>query len=168
MNQPTRRRLFLAAGALAATQLLTGCGFRLRGPQPLAFSTIHLGTSERTGIGAQLARQIRTTGSTEVVAEAAQADVRLQILRNSTNREILSLSRAGKVREYQLTRELAFQLVDRQAKVLIPPTRLSVRRDYTFDDTLIHAKEQEEELLQADMQDELVRQLMRRLAAVQM
>lgn len=168
MTQPSRRRLLSAAAALTATQLLAGCGFRLRGPQPLAFGTIHLGTSAYTGLGAQLARQVRASGSTEVVDDAATAEVRLQLLRNTSGREILSLTGAGKVREYELTRELAFQLVDRQGNALIPPTLLTARRDYTFQDDRILAKEQEEALLLRDMEDELVRQLMRRLAAVRM
>ena len=166
MTQLSRRHLLTAAGALAASHLLAGCGFHMRGPQPLAFATIYLGTSENTGLGAQLARQVRTSGSTEVVGDPAQADVRLQILRDTFAREILSLTGAGKVREYQLTREFAFQLVDRDGAVLIPPTLLTAQRDYTFQDERILAKEQEEDLLLADMQNEIVRQLMRRLAAV--
>lgn len=166
MTQFSRRHLLTAAGALAASQLLAGCGFRLRGPQPLAFATIHLGTSENTGLGAQLARQVSTSGSTAVVGDPAQADVRLQILRDTFTREILSLTGAGKVREYQLNREFAFQLVDRSGAVLIPPTLLTAQRDYTFQDERVLGKEQEEELLLADMQNEIVRQLMRRLAAV--
>jgi LPS-assembly lipoprotein len=166
MTHFSRRRLLGATVALAATQLLAGCGFRLRGQQPLAFATIHLGTSMHTGMGARLARQIRASGSTEVVDDPAQAEVRLQILRDDLTREILSLTGAGKVREYQLTREFTFQLVDRNGTVLIPPTQLLAMRDYTFEDERILAKEQEEDLLRTDMQDELVRQLLRRLAAV--
>ncbi|THF63605.1 hypothetical protein E6C76_13485 [Pseudothauera nasutitermitis] len=168
MTDLSRRRL-LAAGALLATgPLLAGCGFRLRGPQPMAFSTIYLGVNPHSGLGPLLARQIRTSGSTTVTDDPAQADVRLQILRDTHSREILSLTGAGKVREYELTRELGFQLVARSGEVLIEPTLLTARRDYTFDDSRILAKEQEEALLLRDMQDELVRQLIRRLSAVQM
>ncbi|THF61576.1 LPS-assembly lipoprotein LptE [Pseudothauera rhizosphaerae] len=166
MTSLSRRRLLAAASVLLAGGLATGCGFRLRGPQPLAFSTIHLGISENNELGALLARRIRASGATEVVADPAQAEARLQILRNASLREILSLTGAGKVREYQLTRELGFQLLDNQGNALIPPTMLTAQRDYTFQDERILAKEQEEELLQRDMQEELVRQLMRRLAAV--
>lgn len=168
MTQPSRRRLLSAAAALTATQLLAGCGFRLRGPQPLAFGTIHLGVRTSSGIGALLARQIAASGTTQVVADPALADVRLQIIRNRPEREILSLTGTGKVREYQLSHELGFQLVDRAGNILIAPTLLTTRRDYTFEDDQILAKEQEEDLLEQDMEKELVQQLMRRLAAVRM
>jgi LPS-assembly lipoprotein len=60
---------------------------------------------------------------------------------------------------------LRFQLLDRAGKALIPPTSLTARREYTFDDSQVLGKEQEEALLYRDMQNDLVQQLMRRLAA---
>ncbi|HRP23710.1 MAG TPA: LPS assembly lipoprotein LptE [Thauera sp.] len=160
-----RRRLLLAGGGLGAL-LLSGCGFRLRGPQALDFATVHINTPAQTELGAQLRRQIATSGTTTVVEDAAAAEARLQILANSRGREILSLTGAGKVREYQLTQTLRFQLIDKDGRSLLPPTNLSARREYTFDDSQVLGKEQEEALLYRDMQADLVQQLMRRLAVV--
>lgn len=161
----SRRRL-LAVAALGAALAASGCGFRLRGPQPLDFATIHVGVSEYSELGAQLRRQIATSGTTAVVEDAAKADARLQVLANEREREILSLTGAGKVREYQLIQRLRFRLTDKSGSELIPPTNLLARREYTFDDSLILGKEQEEALLYKDMQNDLVQQLMRRLAVV--
>ena len=160
----SRRRLLLASGGLAAL-LVSGCGFRLRGPQALDFATVHINTPPETELGAQLRRLIATSGTTTVVEDAEQAEARLQILGNNRGREILSLTGAGKVREYQLTQSLRFQLLDKAGKPLIPPTSLSARREYTFDDSQVLGKEQEENLLYRDMQADLVQQMMRRLAA---
>ncbi|MDX5410972.1 MAG: LPS assembly lipoprotein LptE [Thauera sp.] len=163
--QPTcRRRLLLAGGALAALSL-AGCGFRLRGPQALDFATLHINTPPETELGAQLRRLVATSGTTRVIEEAEHAEARLQILGNSRGREILSLTGAGKVREYQLVQSLRFQLLDRSGTPLIAPTSLSARREYTFDDSQVLGKEQEEALLYRDMQNDLVQQMMRRLAA---
>ena len=104
-------------------------------------------------------------GTTTVTEDAEQAEARLQILSNNRGREILSLTGAGKVREYQLTQSLRFQLLDKAGKPLIPPTSLSARREYTFHDSQVLGKEQEENLLYRDMQADLVQQMMRRLAA---
>ena len=161
---PSRRRLLLAGGGLTAL-LVAGCGFRLRGPQALDFATVHLNIPPETELGAQLRRLIATSGTTTVVEDAEQAEARLQILGNDRGREILSLTGAGKVREYQLTQTLRFQLLDKAGKPLIPPTSLSARREYTFDDSQVLGKEQEENLLYRDMQADLVQQMMRRLAA---
>ena len=161
---PSRRRLLLAGGGLAAL-LVSGCGFRLRGPQALDFATVHINTPPETELGAQLRRLIATSGTTTVVEDAEQAEARLQILGNNRGREILSLTGAGKVREYQLTQSLRFQLLDKAGKPLIPPTSLSARREYTFDDSQVLGKVQEENLLFRDMHADLVQQMMRRLAA---
>ncbi|MHB1375488.1 MAG: LPS-assembly lipoprotein LptE [Thauera sp.] len=159
-----RRRLLLTGGALAAL-VLSGCGFRLRGPQALDFATLHINTPPESELGARLRRLVATSGTTRVVEEAERADARLQILANSRGREILSLTGAGKVREYQLVQTLRFQLLDKSGTALIAPTSLSARREYTFDDSQVLGKEQEEALLYRDMQNDLVQQMMRRLAA---
>lgn len=155
------RPIFLTA-SLAA---LAGCGFHLRGPQPLDFSTIHVGASQYSQLGIALRRQIALSGSTTVEEDPSRAEVQLQILANERGRDILSLTVAGTVREYELTQTIRFRLTDREGKELIPPAQMSARREYTFSDELILGKEQEEALLYNDMESDLVRQLMRRLAA---
>ncbi|MFT3759379.1 LPS assembly lipoprotein LptE [Thauera sp.] len=159
-----RRRLLLGGTGLACL-LLSGCGFKLRGPQALDFATVHINASELSELGASLRRLIATTGSTRVVEDPAQADALLQVLANNRGREILSLTGAGKVREYQLTQTLRFQLLDRRGAALIPPTSISASREFTFDDSQVLGKEQEESLLYNDMQQDLLQQLMRRLAS---
>ena len=160
----SRRRLLRAGLALTAAAALGGCGFRLRGPQPMDFATLHVNVSAQTELGAQLRRPVAVSGSTVVVEEEAAAEARLQILGNARSREILSLTGAGKVREYQLHQNLQVQLLDKAGKPLIPPTTLSARREYTFDEDAVLGKQQEEELLYRDMQQDLVQQMMRRLA----
>lgn len=163
----TARRRLLLGGAGLAGLLLSGCGFRLRGPQRLDFATLHVNVGELTELGASIRRLIATTGSTTVVEDAAQADARLQILGIDRGREILSLTGAGKVREYQLRQTLRFQLLDKSGKAVIPPTALSASREYTFDDSQVLGKAQEETLLYEDMQKDLLQQMMRRLAAAE-
>lgn len=161
-----RRRVLHGALALAPALLLGGCGFKLRGPQALEFPTIHVGVDPVSPLGAGLRRQIATSGTTVAVEDPAAAAVHLQILRNVRTREILSISAAGKVREYQLGQTITFRLVDREGTELLPATSISARRDYNFDDAQVIAKEQEETLLYRDMERDLQQQLMRRLAAV--
>ncbi|AYH42505.1 LPS assembly lipoprotein LptE [Azoarcus sp. DN11] len=161
----SRRSLLRALGTLGATTALAGCGFQLRGPRPLAFSTIHMNVTAQSDFGAALRRRIRTSGTTEIVDDPTKAEMRLEILRNQPDREILTLTGAGKVREYELRHTLTFRLVDRAGTERIHPTTISAKREYTYDDSQALAKEQEEALLYRDMQGDLVDQLMRRLAA---
>jgi LPS-assembly lipoprotein len=157
------RFVLLALGITA----LAGCGFRLSGPKALAFSTVHINVNQHSTLGLALRRQIALSGSTTVEEDPARAETKLQILANNRSREILSLTATGKVREYELVQTLRFRLTDRDGNELIPPATLSARREYTFSDELILGKEQEEALLYSDMESDLVRQLMRRLAVWQ-
>lgn len=161
---PARRRL-LVGSLLSSAALMSGCGFRLRGPQPLAFATLHVGVNEFSELGADLRRRVATSGTTTVVENPAEAEASLQIIANEQTREILSLTGGGKVREYQLGQRIRFRLVDKEGKELIPPTNIAARREYTFNDEEVLGKQQEEALLYRDMQADLVQQLMRRLAA---
>lgn len=159
------RRRIVAAFAGGAALALAGCGFQLRGAQPLGFSSIYLGMSTQSDLGAALRRRVLANGTTDVVDDPKDAEVNLQILQNRQDREILTLSGAGKVREYELRHVIGFRLVDRAGNERIPATTISAKREYTYDDRQVLAKEQEEILLFRDMQADLVDQLMRRLAA---
>lgn len=162
----TRRTLLLASlGALSLAA--TGCGFRMRGPRPLAFDSLYVSSGLNTPIGAELRRQILTSGTTTITEDPAAAHARLDIMRNARGREILSLSGAGTVREYQLTQSITFRVTDRAGVERLPPTTISARREYNFDDTQVIAKQQEEKLLYDDMERDLLMQLMRRLAAIE-
>ena len=121
----SRRRLLRAGLALTAAAALGGCGFRLRGPQPMDFATLHVNVSAQTELGAQLRRLVAVSGSTVVVEEEAAAEARLQILGNARSREILSLTGAGKVREYQLHQNLQFQLLDKAGAYAIQDAAFS-------------------------------------------
>ncbi|MDR2261814.1 MAG: LPS assembly lipoprotein LptE [Azoarcus sp.] len=161
------RRLCAALLVAGCTAALAACGFHLRGPQALAFSTLHVNLSPYSELGITLRRQLAMSGSTAIEENPERAEARLQILANERTREILSLTAAGKVREYELTQRIRFRLIDRDGADLIAPANLIARREYTFSDEQILGKEQEEALLYRDMEADLVRQLMRRLAAWQ-
>ena len=79
---------------------------------------------------------------------------------------VVGLNSSGQVREFQLRTRIRFRLRTPQGRELIPETELLQQRDITFNEAAALAKEAEEALLYRDMQTDLVRQLMRRLAAL--
>ena len=58
-----------------------------------------------------------------------------------------------------------FRVADSNGKELMATSEISVRRDFSFNDSQALAKEGEERQLVADMQADAVQQLLRRLAA---
>jgi len=162
----TVRSFLLRLAACFCILSLTACGFQLRGPKPLAFKTINLSLSPYSELAVALKRQIRTSGTTEVVDRIEDAEVRLLVLQNDREKVILSLAPNGTVREYQLRQHFQFRLHDKAGHELMSIAKIELTRDMTFSDSLVLAKDQEETQLYQDMQADLVQQIMRRLAAV--
>lgn len=156
-----RRRTFCL---LPAAALLSACGFQLRRARTMPFTSIYL-----PAIGGELGTRIRQglqDSGVEIVPDVKQAEVRLDMAVAGRDREILSLSGAGKVREYEIIQRIRFALYAADGSVRLAPVTLEARRDYTYDDALLLAKEQEEALLWQDIDADLARRVLDRLAAV--
>ena len=158
--------------ALGLTVLLSACGFHLRGSNGsfmLPFATMYIGLPDTSPLAIGLKRYIRAIGSTEVVDTRDGADAVLEVLndpeRNRT-KTILSLNKNGRVQEYQLGYSINFRVVDKAGNQLLAPTTISLVRPITFDESQVLAKETEEAALYRDMRNDLVQQIMRRLAAI--
>ena len=155
------RWVFAAALALA----LWGCGFQLRGSYSLPYESIYLATGDGV-IGAGLKRLILSSGGTRVADTAADAQVTFAPMGEWRDSVILSLSGAGRVREKRLRYRYAYRVFDAKGQDVIPQNYVELTRDVSYSDSATLAKTQEEELLWRDMENDLVQQLMRRLAAV--
>lgn len=163
------RRAMLALGL---TVLLSACGFHLRGSNGsfmLPFATMYIGLPDTSPLAIGLKRYIRAIGSTEVVDTKDGADAVLEVLSDperNRSKTILSLNKNGRVQEYQLGYSINFRVVDKAGNQLLAPTTISLVRPITFDESQVLAKETEEAALYRDMRNDLVQQIMRRLAAI--
>jgi LPS-assembly lipoprotein len=154
-----------ALAVLLLACALSACGFQLRGSYDLPWDTLHIGLPENNELYFQIRRGIEAGTPTRIVADPKQAGASLVILRNEQHKNILSLSAKGLVREFQLTRAFMYRVQDAQGRELVPATQIILQREMTFDDERIFAKEAEEALLWREMQQDMVQQLLRRLAA---
>ena len=161
---PKRRRV-LAAGAAGVLASLPGaCGFHLRGEQALPFRTLAIVGGEGSSLVVELKRTLRGNAKVALVERPEQAEVTLYIITNQNDKSILTLSGGGRVREFQLTQKVIFRVADLKGAEWMPQSEINVRRDFSFNDSQALAKEGEERLLLADMQADVVQQLMRRLS----
>jgi LPS-assembly lipoprotein len=151
---------------LALTLTLAGCGFRLRGTAELPFSSVYV-PGATGGIALDLARNIRAGTNAKVVSEAMQADAIVQFTAETREKEILSLTGAGRVREFRLRYRVGFRVHDGKGSDYVPQNTVEITRDVSFNDADVLAKENEEQLLFRDMQGDMVQQIMRRLSAAQ-
>ncbi|MCB1959996.1 MAG: hypothetical protein KDE68_05665 [Rhodocyclaceae bacterium] len=164
MTRLSRRRLVLATALGAA---LGGCGFRLRGAIDMAFSSAYVDGSPHSTLLNRLRRDLRAN-NVNVTEDAKTSQVVIRPLEILKERDILSLNADGKAREYRLYYTLKYAVDASDGTTLRLPDQIRIRREITFNDSQVLAKEQEENLLYRDMEDDLVRQLMRRLATLRL
>lgn len=150
---------------LIAAALLSACGFQLRGSYSLPWETLYIALPEFDPMRAEIKRNIEGATQTRIVTDQKEAQAMLVIVRNDAMRSILSLDAKGNQREIQLTRVFAYSLQDAKGKALGPAGQIILQRDMGYDENLIYAKQGEEVMIQREMQEDLVQQLMRRLAA---
>ena len=148
-----------------ATLLISACGFHLRGDYSLPFETLYIGLPEISDLRAVIKRTVEASTQTRIVDSAKEAEATLLVLADTQEKKILSLNSAGRVREFQLTRTFVFKVVDGKNGVFLPQRALAISREMTFDDSAVLSKAAEEGLLWRDIQNDLVQQLLRRLAA---
>ena len=165
---PMKRRIACAL-MVAMVMMLSACGFQLRGSNSqdnLPFRTIYLVISDTSSLGNELKRYIRASGETIVVTEPQTAQAIVELLSETREKIILSLNTQGRVREYSLLYKVRLRVKDNQGNELLAPTEIVLKRNISFNEAQIIAKEKEEELLYRDMQSDLVQQILRRLAAL--
>ena len=155
-----------AIPALLFALLLAGCGFQLRGTADLPFDTLFI-PNTTGGIALDLKRNIQSGTRTAVVDDPKKAEAVLEFSEESREKHILSLAATGRVREYQLRYNVAFRVHDGKGGEFLPTSRVQLKRDVSFNDSDVLAKETEEQLLYRDMQFDMVQMVMRRLAAAQ-
>ena len=167
MHSLLRRRSLLGTGSLAV--LLAGCGFELRKPPSFAFQSIYLLVPPMSQLGLELQRSLAATGSVQLITDQRQierADLVLEVLQELREKVVLGRTSTGAVREYQLRLRLRFRVRNRQGIERIPDTEMVQQRDMSYSESAALAKEAEEDLLYRNMQSDLVRQILRRLAAL--
>ena len=161
------RRTFLTSACAAA--LLGGCGFELRQAPHYAFSTLFSTAPENAPIGVKLRRSLESSGQVNVITDPKQieqAQVIFEQLSELREKIIVGRTATGAIREFQLRLRYRFRLRTQGGKELIPDTEVVLTRDINFNETGALSKESEEALLYRDMENDLVQQIQRRLAAV--
>jgi LPS-assembly lipoprotein len=152
----TRRRFFGALAALA----VAGCGFHLRGDAGYPFTTLFLATPATAPIAVELRRSLVGVA---VVDTAGAAQAILDIAPVVDDKQVLSLSGGGRVREFMLTKRVSFRLHDAEGHDWLPAAEITIRRAYAYSESEVLAREQQEARLLKEMQTDAVQQIVRRL-----
>lgn len=152
---------FLALISLAA---LAGCGFQLRGQSALPFNGAYVEAPANSVMAGLLRNHLGW--QSKLAPDRAKADVIIKFTNDVRKKEILTLSGGGKVREYRLTHAVTVSAVTPAGTVALEPAEVKLSRDISYSDEQVLAKDAEEAMLHSDMDDDTLRQILRRLAFV--
>jgi LPS-assembly lipoprotein len=162
------RRSVCAGGrlvAIALVLLVGACGFHLRGEFAYAFKTVYLNAPAAAPMTQELRRALEGSGGVRVVDSATLAEVILEVPAPVDDKQVLSLSGGGRVREFALAKRVSFRLHDAAGKDWLPASEIIIRRSFTFSESEVLAREPQEVRLLKEMQTDAVLQILRRLQA---
>ena len=162
-SQKSSLTLLSIGVGLVLSGALVACGFHLRGEAHYSFDTLFLNSPAGQPLTTDLRRSLEGIGSAQLVASPETAQVILDIASVENNKQILSLSGGGRVREFLLSKRVLFRVRDSAGNDWLPTSEVLVRRSYTYNDTEALAREAQEQRLWREMQDDAVAQIVRRL-----
>lgn len=159
-----RRSFLLSSLALAVG--LTGCGFHLRGRVTLPIETMFVNLPVNNQMAAEIRRMLKGGTNITLVDTAEEADAILELVSSGRNREVVSLNMRGEAREYELTLQLTFRLINQDGAEFLPPTTFTGSRDMTYNEEDYLSRDAEEAMLYREIQQDLITQLLNRLATI--
>jgi LPS-assembly lipoprotein len=150
--------------ALGAVAALSACGFRLVGSDSLPgiMARPYLSLKDPyTDFSREFERQLKASGATLQVVRA-NATAIIEITKDSVQQRTLSVSALNIPTEYELTYTVTFAVQGADKELLAPQT-ISLSKDYSFEENVLLAKENEADILRQQMARDLVSIAMRRL-----
>jgi LPS-assembly lipoprotein len=158
-------RCLLAGAAGATVLLISGCGFHLQGHKPLpeALRVTFVQAADRQSDFVQDLRKELLTSGAHLTRQSEEATAVVRILTDNFQRRVLSVSATDQPAEFEITYTVRFS-VSIADKEVLAPQEVSAVRDYTFDETILLAKENEETILREALARDLADVVMRRLA----
>jgi len=149
---------------MLAVLMLTACGFHLRGQADMPFKTLYLKTENPGSPFVAELRRSMEANHVQLLNTPEHADVVLDIVSESSEKQILTLNGSGQVNEFHLVYRVSLRAYDDKQQDWIPAEVMEQYRDFSYNDTQILAKESEEALLNQSMRSDMVQQIVRRLS----
>jgi LPS-assembly lipoprotein len=146
---------------------LCACGFRLAGsdPLPAVMARPHVSLKDPySDFSREFEHQLKSSGATlQPVAAGATATV--EVTKDLVVSRTLAVSSENIPTEYELTYTVTFSVRGGDKELLAPQT-ISLSRDFSYQETLQLAKENEADILRQQMARDLVSIAMRRLTSL--
>jgi LPS-assembly lipoprotein len=165
MRTPRRAALVLLAGM---PLLIAACGWQPRGAQQLApeLLTLRLVLAPADPrLEARLRRLLSLSGVTLVERAGVHT---LHVTPVPAKLRNVALDRGARSAEQEMRVELVFDLRNPDGALVVGPRNLSASRVYAYDPNSVIAKLDEEKVIREELQENVLGQLLRQLARLQL
>ena len=158
---------FLVVG-LAATTLVTSCGWQLRGA-PKNFppgSQLYIQSENPRSDIAEVLTRLLQNGGVPMAESPLMADYVLTIHEEIERKRTVSVDAKGRASEYELITSARYSVRDNSGKVLLNNADADVYRTLEWDDNEVVSKGEEQLLLREEMRRELISRIIDRLRRI--
>ena len=160
-NATARTGIFVALMFTA----LAGCGFQLRGwDLESSVASIHLDVQPRIRFAQPLRQALRQAG-VRIEPRAADAELVLALIDERRERRTVAVTGSARAAEYEITLGIRYA-IRAGGRELREPQWLDASRVFAVDRDNIAGTAGEQALIEAELENDLVQQLMRALNAV--
>jgi LPS-assembly lipoprotein len=151
----------------AACAMLAACGWRLQGATrlPESAAIVYVDAMDPySEFSRALKRSLQQAGA-RVVEHRAEAAAVIKVRKDSTGQAVQSVSAKNIPQEYSVFYQIEYA-VEVSGKEAIEPQKISLSRTYSYNESAMLGKMEEESVLRAALARDLADQVLRRMAAL--
>ena len=137
--------------------MITSCGFHLRGMTEISFKTISLEGKELSFT--KNLKKTLASNKVSIILPTENPELRIELLSEESEKRILSLSGQGLVREFEIFYRVRYRIKTIDRETWSQENIIETRRDFTFSDSNLIGKEEEERQLNESMRNEAITNL---------
>ena len=140
----------------------TACGYHLRGSIALPAELKNVYMFGMSGALSEEMKSLLRAADSKVAASPNQAGIVIKVLKEDMRNRVTSLGQTGKSNEMELNYYLRFQFYDNQENPLMDEQTIELNREFFNDQTVILAKENEEQTIRKEIYRQAARSIMSR------
>ncbi|MEY3909632.1 MAG: Rare lipoprotein [Pseudomonadota bacterium] len=144
--------------------MITSCGFHLRGMTEISFKTVSLEGKELSFT--KNLKKTLASNKVAIVLPTENPELRVELLSEESEKRILSLSGQGLVREFEIFYRVRYRVKTVDSETWSQENILETRRDFTYSDSNLIGKEEEERQLNESMRNEAITNLFNQIQLI--
>ena len=147
--------------------VITSCGFHMRGMRgmtEISFKTISLEGKELSFT--KNLKQILKSNKVAIVSPTENPELRIELMSEESEKRILSLSGQGLVREFEIFYRVRYRIKTSDSEIWSQENIIETRKDFTYSDSNLIGKEEEERQLNEAMRNEAITNLFNQIQLI--